>query len=138
MKKLDNKILKEKVEEQQHFDFPADTTISCDCCSELPPVATREEGEEDELGDEEHGDNKKKKLLNDKLLIIIGLGLTIPIVVLESVLPHSLSTGFVTLALATPAQILLGRPFYSRFFQAVLHRKRFTTDTLVVLSTTVA
>jgi cation transport ATPase len=42
------------------------------------------------------------------------------------------------LALATAAQILLGRPFYYRFFQAVIHRKRFTTDTLVVLSTSVA
>src|SRR5712691_10220541 len=53
-------------------------------------------------------------------------------------LPHSLLIGFITLALATPAQILLGRPFYYRFFQAVKHRKRFTTDTLVVLSTSVA
>ncbi len=42
------------------------------------------------------------------------------------------------LALATPAQILLGRPFYYRFFQTVKYRKRFTTDTLVVLSTSVA
>jgi len=141
MKKLDNKLLKEKEEEQQKFDSDVvDTTIACDCCSELPPiqpVTTRKEGE----GDEEHvhSDNQKKKpLLNDKLLIIIGLALTIPIVLLESLLPHSLLTGSITLALATPAQILLGRPFYYRFFQAVKHRKRFTTDTLVVLSTSVA
>jgi len=38
MKKLDNKLLKEKEGEQQHFDVPADTTITCDCCSKLPPV----------------------------------------------------------------------------------------------------
>jgi Cu+-exporting ATPase len=141
MKKLDNKMVKEKVGEQQKYDSDVvDTSITCDCCSELPPiqpVTTRKEGE----GDEEHvhSDNQKKKqLLNDKLLIIIGLVLTIPIVLLESLLPHSLLTGFITLALATPAQILLGRPFYYRFFQAVKHRKRFTTDTLVVLSTSVA
>jgi Cu+-exporting ATPase len=77
-------------------------------------------------------------LFSDKLLIIIGLVLTIPIVLLELLLPHSPTTGFIILALATPAQILLGRPFYYRFFQAVKHRKRFTTDTLVVLSTSVA
>ncbi|MFY9794842.1 MAG: hypothetical protein WAJ93_04060, partial [Candidatus Nitrosopolaris sp.] len=77
-------------------------------------------------------------MLSDKLLIIIGLALTIPIVLLEFLLPHSTTTGFLMLALATPAQILLGRPFYYRFFQAVIHRKRFTTDTLVVLSTSVA
>ncbi len=43
-----------------------------------------------------------------------------------------------TLALASPAQLLLGRPFYYRFFRTVKYRKRFTTDTLVVLSTSVA
>ena len=141
MKKLDEMMSKEKEGEQQKVNSEnVDPTISCDCCNELPtiqPITTRKEGE----GDEEHvhSDNqKKKKLFNDILLIIIGLALTIPIVLLESLLPHSLLTGYITLALATPAQILLGRPFYYRFFQAVKHRKRFTTDTLVVLSTSVA
>ena len=143
MKKLDNKMLKGKKGEQQKFDSDVvDTT--CDCCSELPtiqPVTTRKEGEENEVEVEEHGhsDNQKKKqLLNDKSLIIIGLALTIPIVLLESLLSHSLLTGFITLALATPAQVLLGRPFYYRFFQAVKHRKRFTTDTLEIRSDTQA
>ncbi|MGB7956562.1 MAG: hypothetical protein WCF23_21520 [Candidatus Nitrosopolaris sp.] len=145
MKKLDEMMSKEKEGEQQKVNSEnVDPTISCDCCSELPtiqPITTRKEGEENEVGDEDHGlsDNQKKKpLLNNKLLIIIGLALTIPIVLLESLLPHSLLTGSITLAVATPAQILLGRPFYYRFFQAVKHRKRFTTDTLVVLSTSVA
>jgi len=144
MKKLDNKMLKEKGEQQKVDSDVVDTTNTCDCCDELPtiqPVTTRKEGEENKIEDEEHehSDNQKKRpLLNDKLLIIIGLALTIPIVLLESLLPHSLLTGFITLALATPAQVLLGRPFYYRFFQAVKYRKRFTTDTLVVLSTSVA
>jgi P-type Cu+ transporter len=144
MKKLDNKMPKEKEGNQQRFDSDVvDTTMACDCCNELPtiqPVTTREEGEENKIEDEEHGDSgsqKKRQLLSDKSLIIIGLALTIPIVLLESLLPHSLLTGFITLVLATPAQVLLGRPFYYRFFQAVKHRKRFTTDTLVVLSTSV-
>ena len=134
-------MLKVKIGEQQKYDSDVvDTSITCDCCGELPliqPVTTRKDGE----GDDEHvhSDNQKKKqLLNDKLLIIIGLVLTIPIVLLESLFPHSLLTGFITLALATPTQILLGRPFYYRFFRAVKHRKRFATDTLVVLSTSVA
>jgi Cu+-exporting ATPase len=134
MKKLDNKILKEKGE-QQHFDAFADTTIACDCCSDL---SNRKE--EEEFDAEKHGniDSQKKKLLNDRLLIIIGLCLTIPIVLLGLLLPHSFTIQFIMLALATAAQILLGRPFYYRFSQAVIHRKRFTTDTLVVLSTSVA
>ncbi len=124
MKKLDNKMLKEKEGEQQKVDsVVVDTNIACDCCNEVPsiqPITTRNKGEENKIEDEEHrhSDNQKK-VLSDKLLIIIGLALTIPIVLLESLLPHSLLTGFITLALATPAQVLLGRPFYYRFFQAV-------------------
>ncbi|MGC2575871.1 MAG: copper-translocating P-type ATPase [Candidatus Nitrosopolaris sp.] len=57
---------------------------------------------------------------------------------MELLLPHSSTIEFIMLVLATPAQILLGRPFYYRFFQVVKHRKRFTTDILVVLSTSVA
>ena len=131
------KLLKEKEGKQRHFQAPTDSTITCDCCSQLPPVTIRKDGEED---DEEngHNDNQYNQLLNDKLLIIIGLGLTIPIVLLELLLPHSLTSGFIMLGLATPVQILLGRSFYYRFFQAIKYRKRFTTDTLVVLSTSVA
>jgi hypothetical protein len=39
MKRLDNKILKEKEGEQPHFDV--DTTIICDCCIERSPETTR-------------------------------------------------------------------------------------------------
>jgi Cu+-exporting ATPase len=77
-------------------------------------------------------------LLDDKSLITIGLSLTIPIALLDLLLLHSFMIEFIILFLATAVQILLGRPFYYRFFQAVIHRKRFTTDTLVVLSTSVA
>ena len=53
MKKLDNKMLKEKEGEQQKYDSDVvDTSITCDCCSELPtiqPVTTRKEGEENGL-----------------------------------------------------------------------------------------
>ena len=138
MKKLDDMWPNEKEDEHQVFDAPANTSTTCDCCSELPTVqpVTRRKAVDNEFDDEEHGhsDNEKKRqLLYDKLLIIIGLALTIPIVLSELLLPHSPTTGFIMLALATPAQILLGRPFYYRFFQTIKFRKRFTTDTLVVL-----
>ena len=142
MKKLDD-MAKEKESEHQVFDAPVNTSITCGCCSELPTIqpVTRRKVVDNEYDDEEHGHSdhqKKRQLFSDKLLIIIGFALTIPIVLLELLLPHSPTTGFIILALATPAQILLGRPFYYRFFQAVKYRKRFTTDTLVVLSTSVA
>ena len=66
MKKLDNKMLKEKEGEERKVDSDVvDTAITCDCCSELPtihPVTTRKEGEENKIEDEEKGqrDNQKK------------------------------------------------------------------------------
>jgi P-type Cu+ transporter len=146
MKKLDSKIFQEKEEGQQRIDSSTGNsdTIACDCCTnELPssqPIKTRKEKENesyDGMG-QENADKQNKQLLSDKLLIVIGLTLTIPVALLELFLPHSITTGFIMLALATPVQILLGRPFYYRFFKAVKHRKRFTPDTLVVLSTSVA
>jgi P-type Cu+ transporter len=142
MKKLED-MTKEKESEHQVFDAPVNTSIICGCCSELSTIqpVTRRKAVDNEYDDQEHGHSdhqKKRQLFSDKLLIIIGLVLTIPIVFLELLLPHSPTTGFIMLALATPAQILLGRPFYYRFFQAVKYRKRVTTDTLVVLSTSVA
>ncbi len=87
MKKLDI-MRREKEGEHQVFEAPVNTSIPCDCCSELPTIqsATRRKAVDNEFDDEEHGhsDNQKKRqLLNDKLLIIIGLALTIPIFLLE-------------------------------------------------------
>ena len=103
--------------------------ITCDCC----------EDEEWGEGEEDHHQPKTRYnvFLNEKLLIVIGLSLTIPLVLLQ-IFSDSYVTNLLSLALATPVQILLGRPFYIRFIRAIIHKKRFTTDTLVVLSTTVA
>jgi hypothetical protein len=104
MKKLDDTVPNEKEGEHQVFDAPANTCITCGCCSELPTIqpVTRRKTVDNEFDNEEHGHNdhqKKRQLLNDKLLIIIGLALTIHIFLLES-LPHSPTTGFIMLALA--------------------------------------
>jgi hypothetical protein len=91
MKKLDDMLPNEKEGEHQVFDA-ANTSTTCDCCSELPTVqpVTRRKAVDNEFDDEEHGhsDNEKKRqLLNDKLLIIIGLALTIGIS--TSSFPHN-------------------------------------------------
>jgi len=83
--------------------------------------------------DDDHGNGSDKT----KLLIIIGIVLTVPIVVLES-LPHYDIPDYVGLILATPIQFLLGLPFYRNFVQKIKQRTPFTTDTLVVLSTSIA
>lgn len=82
-----------------------------------------------EEGTEENG--------RTKFLIVLGLVLTIPIVILETL--HDLTfTDYILLTLATPIQILLGRPFYARFYKTIKHRHGLTADTLVVLSTSIA
>ena len=98
--------------------------ISCDCCNDSqvsPLISSKHSKNFDEV--EEQNDDiesiKSKKFLNDKFLILIGLVLTISIVILEVRLPHSITTGFMTLVLATPVQFLLGKQFYVRFFRAI-------------------
>lgn len=86
---------------------------------------------------------EKKENREAKILILIGLTLTIPLVTLEllefyNYFEDSIIFGYILLFLATPIQILLGRPFYKRFYNSIKKRKSFTVDTLVVLSTSVA
>ena len=149
-KKLDDKMLSKGREEEviEENDDDGTDVITCDCCdlitSSTPQSVTEAGEEENDDFEQEHDhhhleDNKyKKKFDNPKLLIIIGLALTIPIVFLEFI-NHNIIIDYVTLALATPVQFILGKPFYIRFYRAVIRqRKGFTTDTLVVLSTSVA
>ena len=82
-------------------------------------------------------DEDKEDLSRTKLLIILGVVVTVLIVLLETFF-DSHSTDFVLLALATVIQFFLGRPFYVRFIRALRHRHTLTTDTLIILSTTVA
>ncbi|MGI0043795.1 MAG: heavy metal translocating P-type ATPase, partial [Nitrososphaeraceae archaeon] len=152
---------KQNIENKQirvEQDIDTFTSISCDCCEEstpdIPPTSTPSDyssrargtnlSEVDEYDHEDHecnnyGKPERRNLFsNTKLLIVIGLAATIPIVFLELLLPDLLVNIALILALATSVQILLGRPFYVRFFRAIKNRKRLTTDTLVVLSTSVA
>jgi P-type Cu+ transporter len=125
MKKIDdNKIINN---EELKLKEDKGIAITCDCC------------EDEELEEEDHHQPQTRYnvFLNEKLLIVIGLSLTIPLVLLQ-IFSDSYVTNLLSLAFATPVQILLGRPFYIRFIGAIIHKKGFTTDTLVVLSTTVA
>jgi cation transport ATPase len=112
-----------KEEEEDNY------SISCECCtSSLPAQVKKCQGDVNK----EEGEKQKEDLNSrSKLLIIVGLVLTILIVLLETFYDSAI-THYVLLALATPVQFLLGRPFYLRFFRAIRLRKGFTTDTLVI------
>jgi P-type Cu+ transporter len=96
----------------------------------------------DSLGEEreeyaEQQDDEGNAHDKTKLLIIFAIAMTVSIILLETFY-HSALSDYISLALATPVQIILGKPFYLRFYKTLRFRKPFTTDTLVVLSTTVA
>jgi len=126
----------------------------CGCCSgpdltflkTLPTQPTNSKAEQSVLEEQEKERERKekKKDRKDRILILIGLVLTIPLVTIEILEFYNVagidvkSTDYLLLALATPIQILLGGPFYRRFFGSLKKRSGFTVDTLVVLSTTVA
>ena len=135
--KCNVKILKEAEED------------SCSCCSadselsqaSLSIGSMMEKSNLEKLEMKERLEKKETK--EAKILILIGLTLTIPLVALEllefyNFFEESFIFGYILLFLATPIQILLGRPFYNRFFNSIKKRKSFTVDTLVVLSTSVA
>src|SRR5919197_6258256 len=137
MKKFGDKIIKEEEEEElkvKKEDVQSPT--SCNCCE--APASSSSLSKTIELAQkndhEEHHLETRYNFFNEKLLILIGIALTIPIVLLEMIVyPHSYYLlNLITLALATPVQIVLGRPFYIRFIRAIREKKGFTTDTLVV------
>jgi Cu+-exporting ATPase len=145
MKKLDDKILikeEKKAKEvgggRNNNNTNNDTSCDC-CCSNIIASETSTEEKGQEFNQEHQGKDNEQRLSNPKLLIVIGLALTIPIVLLELLSHHSIVTDYIiALALATPVQFILGKPFYLRFYRTIKQRKGFTTDTLVVLSTSVA
>lgn len=88
-------------------------------------------------------ERERKEENQARILIVIGLTLTVPLVIIElleyyGLVGNDIRVGYIILVLATPIQILLGRPFYKRFYNSIRKRKSFTVDTLVVLSTSVA
>ena len=141
MKKIIDKIINEEegIKEKENYK---EMSIGCDCCcsSESTPLATitRDKKGYSNKKDQIEKTTKHNGLSNEKLLIVIGLVLTIPIVLLDIIFSDSYLINIVSLALATPVQVLLGKPFYVRFIKAIKHKKGFTTDTLVVLSTSIA
>lgn len=99
-------------------------------------LSSTSQKESDEGEDEEDELDPKKA----KMLIILGLCLTTPLVIIEIFYDYesSVLTDVVLIALASPIQFILGRPFYVRFYLALKKKRVFTVSALVILSTTIA
>ena len=131
LKKKKNNNLSNKMLNERETKEEEGKSITCECCMQSLPAQAKEH--QGDIGVKERNEDHSRS----KLLIIIGLSLTIPLVLLE-IFYDSAITHYILLALATPVQFILGKPFYLRFFRALRLRHGFTTDTLVVLSTSVA
>lgn len=152
MKKLDDKLLKEKAE-NNNGEGVMDSCGYDSCRCSLDEIEEKKDATkkakdnesvkaqdaEGDGDDEEEEEQEKGGVLSTKMLIVIGLVLTIPIVLLETFYrsEETIVIDYILLALATPVQVLLGRPFYAASFRALRHRRAFTIGTLVVLSTSV-
>jgi Cu+-exporting ATPase len=68
--------------------------------------------------------------------VVVGVALTVPILILEW-LPHVEIAGWAMALLATPAQVLVGGPYYVGAWKA-LRRRSADMDTLIALGTSVA
>lgn len=143
MKKLDDNNLRNN--EQTKLNSEG---LSCDCCNDSSTstisssinsnAITKRLDQGDYEEKEVYADKETKKNPNTRTLIVIGLILTSAILILELLFPHHVAINYIILVLASAVQFLLGKQFYARLFRAIIQRKRFTTDTLVVLSTSVA
>jgi P-type Cu+ transporter len=138
--------IEDKKESRKDIVNESEDSDGCGCCEcETPLLSSPSANSELNISnlDEIEGTKEKQKNKDAQILIIIGIALTIPLVITEllefyHILGNSVIIDYFLLSLATPVQILLGRPFYKRFYNSLKKRKGFTIDTLVVLSTTVA
>jgi Cu+-exporting ATPase len=124
MKKLDDKMLPPTDDNEVGKGMDA-CGLGCGCSMDT------------HMGEQEEELEERGILGRTKLLIFLGLALTIPIVITEVFFADLAFADYALLALATPVQVLLGRPFYVRFFKSIRAR-RLTMDWLVVISTSIA
>jgi P-type Cu+ transporter len=156
----DNKPIENEKEDDntKKISNEIEDSVGCGCCCDdgyiqsLSPSSpspssinsTSGKSNIEEEGEHEREEKKRKeKNKNVKILIMMGVVITIPLVVVELlqfyyILKDGIIIEYFLLSLATPIQILLGRPFYKRFYNSLRKKRIFTVDTLVVLSTSIA
>ncbi len=85
---------------------------------------------------------REKEIKRQKLLVILGTALSIPIMLIGMLLPFEVFGGeffknLVLFALATPGQAIIGRQYYVRTYKRLLHL-RANMDTLIAMGTSAA
>lgn len=139
---------KKEWENKKEIGINENEEESCGCCCEQDTSSLSSPSPSSSIKftiEKSNLEKRREEKQNNgaKILIIIGLALTIPLVIIEllqyyDILKGGIIIDYFLLSLSTPVQILLGGPFYKRFYNSVKKKRSFTVDTLVVLSTSVA
>lgn len=132
----DTNIVNDENEEQNNDE---DGCIDCGChITKISSTKSLDKKEKRNTKDQEERE-EEEELQKAKFLIFLGLTLTIPLVIIETFYHESATlTDYILLGLATPVQLIVGKPFYTKFYYSLIRKKFFTINTLVVLSTTIA
>ena len=133
----DNTNVTNTGEKNTHNNENRDECIDCGCNVKKTSSLETKEIKKDNAKEEE--EEEEGELHKAKLLIILGIAITIPLVIIETFYHESATIiDYILLGLATPVQLILGKPFYTKFYFSIIRKKFFTINTLVVLSTTIA
>jgi P-type Cu+ transporter len=125
---------------ETHDNEDRDGCIDCGCnTTKITSSESLEKKYNVKEEEEESEEDEQKELQKAKILIILGIALTIPLVIIETFYHQSATmSDYILLGLATPVQFILGKQFYNKFYYSITRKKFFTVNTLVVLSTTIA
>lgn len=108
----------------------------------------REEGSDGE-GRSDKDDARSEEIRRQLRLTLFGAALSAPLIVFlaerfllgGSALPETvfgIEFGWIEFALATPVQIVLGRPFYENSYKALVNNRRANMDVLIALGSSTA
>lgn len=138
-------------EEAQITYNPAQATVT-DCYEAIEnagytPVRERKT-DSDDAGDNSRADARNNAISRQLRLTLFGAVLSLPLVVFMA--DHlfglgligdtlfGLPPGWIAFALATPVQLVLGKPFYTNSYKALLRNGRANMDVLIALGSTTA
>ncbi|WP_049979726.1 heavy metal translocating P-type ATPase [Halolamina rubra] len=128
---------------------PEDTSLSAmyDAIEDAGYTPVREDGEE-EAGESARDAARNEEIRKQLRLTLFGAALSVPLLFFllehfffDSLLGDSLlgvPLGWVMFGLATPVQVVLGRPFYRNSYKALVTNGRANMDVLIALGSTTA
>ncbi|MDS0295456.1 heavy metal translocating P-type ATPase [Halogeometricum luteum] len=130
---------------------PAEATLSdlYDAIEESGYSPVREDGDDEESSEDKRDAARKAEIRKQLRLTLFGAALSAPLLFFlveklllgGSVLPDEVfgvDFGWVEFALATPVQLVLGRPFYRNSYKALVKNRTANMDVLIALGSSTA